>query len=530
MMHRVLYAALFAATTIAAATPAHAQTAADAPASDDPVPEAALTESEQPDLEADEEEPTIAAYRVWASQADTPELAGEEERGLGVFQTLRGHGRFSFPQITLGTFSLVGEFDALVGQIAGDDLVEPPDGADSGAWPRGGVIANENTFVPRMAYAEWLTPVGQLQVGLQTSSWGLGILANDGAFDAEGLFNQNFGGDRVIRAIFATAPLRPVSASDFAQNFYVAVGGDLVLRDENASLSDGDQAWQGVLAATYRTEPLEGGTYLVYRNQTDDDGDTLEIFGADIFAEKTWEAGPAGWGFRAAGEGSLLVGETTRTLAVRSAEPVDLAALGVALESDVRYEPGITTLRLKAGYASGDANADDDTLFRFRFDPNYDVGLVLFDYFLPAVSRDAVRRIADPTRSGQPPKGVEGLVNDGAIENAYYLNPQLLFGHEDGLLTGVGVLYAWAPEPVMDPFLSFESGGVPTGVGGGAAGHELGLEADAAIRYRFNPFGRLVVEAKGEFGILFPGDAFDDAFETPAGPQSLGRVRLALSY
>ena len=177
--------------------------------------------------------------------------------------------------------------------------------------------------------------------------------------------------------------------------------------------------------------------------------------------------------------------------------------------------------------------SDDETLYRFRFDPNYNVGLVMFDHYIPAATLESYRRITDPSNADVPPKGAEALVNDGGIENAYYLNPQLRFGDEegDGLLTGFGILWAIAEQPVADPYSSFEAGGNPIGLlGAEPASRQIGWEADASMRYRITPVDELTLEAKGEYGIFFPGDAFADASGKKDGPQSLGRLRLAVYW
>jgi hypothetical protein len=208
----------------------------------------------------------------------------------------------------------------------------------------------------------------------------------------------------------------------------------------------------------------------------------------------------------------------------------DILALGAAAEAEVRWKPLDMTVRLKGGYASGDANPDDDTLYRFRFDPNYKVGLIMFDHYIPAVTRAAYSRAADPSRAGEPPKGLAGLVSDGAVENAVYLNPMLLFGNPDGLLTGVGILWAQSAVPLYDPFNSFANGGAPTGPRGAEASRDLGVEVDVAAQYRHKLISQLQIEGKAEYGILFPGEAFNDAVGNPASPQNLVRARIALLW
>jgi hypothetical protein len=471
-------------------------------------------------------------YRIWGDAVTQPDFAPGPSERLALYQTLRIE---VFDQLT-EEFAIGFDIDLATGRIAGDPLPGVPEGVGTGTRPRGRIYDwPANIADVRQLYAEYMTPVGRIQAGLQSSDWGLGILANSGSYDEEGLFNQHYGGDRVFRAVFGTAPLQAGSDSEFAENFFVALGGDLVYRDENADLREGDRAYQGVLAVLYdNDEETQVGTYAVYRNQTDRDDDFLRVFAFDVFGQSEWDVGEEeDWTLGAAGEAALLTGRTNRALGTNTAEPLDVVAFGAASELSARWNPADVSLHLKSGYASGDANADDETLYRFQFDPNYNVGLVMFDHYIPQATLENYRRVTDPSNAQVPPKGAEQLVNDGAVENAYYLNPQIRFGREDGdgLLTGVGVLWAIAEQPVADPYGSFEQGGNPTGLlGADPASRQLGWEADASLRYRFSPVDDLTLEVKGEYGIYFPGEAFADDTGKKDGPQSLARARLGVLW
>src|SRR5690606_28075239 len=85
---------------------------------------------------------------------------------------------------------------------------------------------------------------------------------NDG--DHPSLFGDYQSGDIVERILFATRPFGSSSP------FVVAVAGDLVFRDEQAELVDGDRAFQGVLSLSYDKGGQQLGVYGVYRNQRRD--------------------------------------------------------------------------------------------------------------------------------------------------------------------------------------------------------------------------------------------------------------------
>lgn len=469
-------------------------------------------------------QPTQLTYQVWGDRLDASGYGADSADRNALRQLIRG-------RVDLGndTFGMHAEMDLLSGQLAGDWAPPVPSRVDTQTHANRDPFGRGKVVDPREFYARWRTPVGELRAGLQTSQWGLGLIANSGSLKNEDIFNQNFGGDRVLRAAFATAPLRPLVDGGFAEDIYLALGADLVWQDENADFLAGDRAVQGMVALFYRVEGTEGGVYAAYRNQDDRNGDFLNVWVFDAYADHVFSA-REDFSFRAAAEVALMSGETSRTWS-QDADPIGVMALGAVAELEARYNPIDLGVQLRAGYASGDANSDDDTLYRFRFDPNYHVGMVLFDHYLPAVTRQSVHGIFDPERSGYAPKGIDGLMSDGGVENAYYLSPRLSYGGEEGFMAAASLLWAQAAQPISDPYASFESGGELIGVNGiNPASDDLGIELDAAARYRFRPADPLTLEIKGEYGIFFPGEAFANQEGDLADPQSLVRVRLAAMW
>ena len=470
-------------------------------------------------------------YRLWGQFVDAPGFEADDDRRAALYQRLRA--QFA---VERGTLGLVASVDAFAGRLVGDAEPEVPVGVDTDTSPRGEVFGDVENFIdPRQLFVIWGAPVGELRVGLQLSNFGLGLVANDGIEEPRELFNQEYGGDRGLRVLFATKHAALLSQNRIARNIYLALGADYVYRDDNASLLDEDRASQFIGTVFYRdADPLQPldttffGAYIAARDQEDADGDTLEATAIDLSGARAWLAADDTVYVRLAAESALITGSTSRTYTSSGESETDVLGLGAAAEAELGLLPASTSLRLKAGYASGDANTDDDTLYRFRFDTNYNAGLILFDHYIPALTRASYARLTDPTQSGAPPKGVEGFIADGGIENAIFLNPQLIFGEVDGLMTGVGFLWAYAAEPVLDPFNTFAAGGELVGLRGGEASRDLGSEVNVAARYRHELVDGLWLEGKGEYGIFFPGDAFDDARGGSASAVSLVRARLAL--
>ena len=115
---------------------------------------------------------------------------------------------------------------------------------------------------PRWLYADFRTPIGLFRVGQQPNHWGLGVLANDG--DHPTLFGDYRYGSIAERILFATKP----GGKD--SEVTVALAGDLIYRDNNARLTRGDHAFQGLAAILWEHGPGTLGLWGVYRNQTND--------------------------------------------------------------------------------------------------------------------------------------------------------------------------------------------------------------------------------------------------------------------
>lgn len=475
-------------------------------------------------------------YRVWGHNADEPNFDGDPTTQAGLYQQLRLDA-----DVTYGKFRFDAEVQGITGRLAGDESAELPEQAITGTRPENDIT--DALVDPYELFITWNASVAQLRLGLQKSSFGLGIVANDGVEDENMLFNQKFGADRGLRLLIATKPFAAFATSRVLKNVYLAVGGDFVYRDDNASFLDGDRAVQFVGSLFYRdADPRNPknatflGVYTAVRSQEDREltgispNNTLDVVAIDISGRKSFVT-DSNFEVSLGAETVLLTGESTRAFTQDGQDRTKLLGLGAAGDMMIRWTPAHAAFRVLAGYASGDSNADDDTLYRFRFDPNYKVGLVMFDQYIPAATREEYRRVIDPERSGEPARGVYGLVNEGAIENAIYLNPQLQLGDPEGLLTGVGALWAWSAVPMADPYASFANGGVLSGINGREnASRQLGFEVDVSARYRKKIVSDLTLELKAEYGILFPGAAFDDAAGVSDGAQNLVRGRVALSW
>jgi uncharacterized protein (TIGR04551 family) len=373
--------------------------------------------------------------------------------------------------------------------------------------PNGGINSFGDSVTVKRAWAEVTTPVGRLMFGRMQSQWGLGVLANGGND-----IDSDYGdlADRIMWAAryqglvgalgFDFAGEGPTSQAifelqgqpwDLGQlddvNQYVAVLGYRPTEEEQlARLRSGSPAFAG-------------GLYYVFRNQvlssesTDALGDqgNLRLVQRDAFAhifdawfQFRWER------FRAETEWTVIYGGIKNIeLGSFSDAPYDILQFGgvLQLEYTLLGQPTVRSNRLRlgleGGYASGDPNqeglspreglltqhagAGDHTLSTFRFDPDYNVDLILFEQIL------------------------------GQVTGAYYVRPWVDYtlglgaGRSKKFLTfRLDVLWSRASE-----FVSTFSNAA-----------DLGLEIDAAVTFETadNFIARL------QYGVFFPFGAFED--------------------
>ena len=361
----------------------------------------------------------------------------------------------------------------------------------------------------RKAFLEWRSEIGLFRLGQMGSQWGLGILANSGD-DWGAEFDDQRGGDLVERFLYATQPFMLLGDSDFARAFVVGLAGDLVYEDENASLIDGDIAWQGVISVSYRPPGYDLGVYIAYRNQTDDDGDTLEAVAYDISGGLKQKLGD--FELRAQAEAVILTGTTNRARLEGAPEMLDIRSFGWAALLGFGYEDIGFDASFEAGYASGDNNRSDGTVRSFSFDANHKIGMILFEDVLGRMSVRALDRVADPGLSGVPPKGFETIPTNGAVTNAWYINPILRYRPMRQLVVKGGLVWGVTDGDLVDPYNTAANGGYNASYRGATGGGgDLGVELDGAVEFEMPVADLMGFRVGVQGGVLFPGEAFDDA-------------------
>ena len=442
--------------------------------------------------------------------------------------------------------TIVGQADLsglLVGDVAHDTW---PD-----QTPRDSYDPN---LQPRWLYLEWLTPVGLLRAGQQGNHWGMGIVANDG--DHPSLFGDYRYGNITEQILFATKPLGIDSP------FVVALAGNVVYRDNFALLTNGDVAWQGILAAFYEQGPDMLGLYGVYRHQTHDRSsepnapytEFLDVGLIDVaghFARPIELPRSTAYVFGSF-EAAMELGNTNieRTLddgntTIRAYGGAAVAGVVLAGKQDVQANGlkgerpdlwGRVVASIEAGYASGDANPYDGVEKRFVFDPNHKVGLLLFDEIMrwQTARASAAAQDANLSNGQRPPPGATLLPSNGGVFGAEYLYPTFVYRPRSWLDLKLGSVIAQTTADYVDPYrLVATKEGYVNYQGGSSQRHDLGVELDGGFEARVTvgqvsqrqPL-RLQFGAQG--GVLFPGGALADASgaTTKTPWVAIGRVGL----
>jgi hypothetical protein len=312
---------------------------------------------------------------------------------------------------------------------------------------------------------------------------------------------------------------------------FVAAAFDLVYRDRNAELLEGDVGLNAIGSLFLRDARSFFGLYVAHRNQWDDDDDRVRVTAIDLHGLRRGElADDLRWevGF----EAMLLVGSTSRQRPEPELDETSVLAGGAVARAVLAHTPSRVTLTMEAGLATGDNDRNDDTTRQASFHPDYRVGLILFRELLGGLSARAADRLADPANVAQAPHGTEHVPTDGAVHNTVYLWPRVAFRLLGDLQLQAGLLYAHAVADLIDPYTTNLRGGGSNRnyYDGPADGGDLGIETQLGARYDLDLGHALHLQLAVQWAHLFVGAAFRSA-SGPA-PEDIDRVggRLLLSW
>ncbi len=427
------------------------------------------------------------------------------------------------------------------------------DAMDDQVWGAnpGNVLAQSTAdetanFIVKRAYGEVLTPVGLFRVGRQGSHWGKGLLSNDG----DG-FRNEFGdahfGDTYDRILFATKPLGKDGPLTTALLYDKIVETDLDIFQSISERQIGDplvlqkgDVDEFGLVVHYQKESLTAGVYGIYRTQTKTDT-TAWIpdvylkydngsFHADLEAVGIFGESRGVTVFLAPGD--VLDGRRISQLTLTQPR-VDIGMLGGATEIGYRFDQW--DVAVEAGYASGDKGGtgafDDGELSAFSFDPDYNVGLLMFEEGYRLFTLNSLLAARDTFFNQPAAAGVDAtpasicavscvnntffatrqeaiddffnttaaafVPTNGSVKNAIYAFPKVRFQPWETTSMVLGFLWAKANEPVPTRFTR-------PGAADPEESTDYGFEVDYAINYNYTENLMLGLQA----GWFRPGEIF----------------------
>lgn len=306
--------------------------------------------------------------------------------------------------------------------------------------PTAGVNGYRNSIDVQRAWAEYLTPVGQLRFGRMPTHWGLGMVSNAGdCIDCDYQTNNDrimfvtglkqldlyFGGawDFVSTGptnaspydVYGGQPYNTANLTNVGQWALFAArrtNPDL----QRLKLSRGDVVINGGLYTTYRKQLLDvaaGQNPITSDHQLANNG--LERRGAEAFIPDAWVQLLYDK-FRFEAEFAAIYGSLENSPAsAKVDDPIKVRMWGLATQTEFRAVEDKLRIQFGHGWASGDPNVEglspgtnglqarrsDGAISTFRFHPAYYVDYIFFRrimsriqgayYFRPSVEYDFVR-------------------------------------------------------------------------------------------------------------------------------------------
>ncbi len=429
-----------------------------------------------------------------APPVSQPQVVGEPRAASWVPEPLVRVGASFDSGRRFGSFVLSALYEhELVSGLSGHTVAP-----EQGGYPRE-VRSTDVGAEPRRAYGRFAfgSLVG-LQLGMDTSHFGLGLVENDGAHDpapGDASFADPRGGDRVLEARLFTGPLGDVGFSSYValQNTRGRFGEGGVRLLGGARLGRDDIDWLGVQLSSQGLNVDEISAAGVdapsgsHHHRLGVAGSYALDFGAELLLLEAELARQ--WGAR---------GPDGRALSVHG-------AVGRATLSAGRLTVGLTAL-----FASGDSEPTSGEYTAFAANPNFDQGLLLFRRV------QAVQSAGQTTSQGVV--GIRGRETGGGASNAFTLFPRIGYRLTTGLDAYAGVLFAFAAKEPVAPDAPRR------GPSGAEPGGYWGTEYDVGARLRVLAWGSLLTLG-AEAGVLDPGSALEGSPAVPGAGEVAALMR-----
>jgi uncharacterized protein (TIGR04551 family) len=410
----------------------------------------------------------------------------------------------------------------------------------------GGAAGNNGSINVRRVWMDIMSPIGKLRIGRQPAHWGLGIFQHDG--------NQRDGdfGDTVDGLTYLVQKVFPDNSGltlgalwDIAYEAQrdPRVGGLAAAVRDNGQ--DTNQ-WGGIIL--YERPEFDFGVFGALRRRNGSNGTTTtanditgtstaagidgdtQMYIVDAYAKYRHNE------YSVAAEFVRIMGKVSTGVAIDGIAFSGVSGTGIielpaaqtvavnmaALEAAADWKWGGEML-LQGGFAQGDGSPLSNRITQYGFRPDYQLGLLMFRY--PIGTSPTIR---DSTSAASPQTSLAGgiPITGNFINNTYYgaltykhrLDISRIFRQANEFKVGARVVSAYAhKDPVTLDFCAFS---YQTGTSGTSTlptlrsrGKWYGIEGDIIVEAQM--FDRLF--ANFEFGVLFPGGAFDINTNNPGG-------------
>ncbi len=317
--------------------------------------------------------------------------------------------------------------------------------------------------------------IGMLSFGRMPVHWGSGLVLNSGNRPIDEFGDTS---DRIM---------------------FTGKAGDVFLTGGWETLDEGyvgqtDDHHAVFAAVTYAAERAAIGTYHTYRFRREDENKWGMWLG-DIWGKA--EVGP----LEVEAEFAAMIGSGDLDTDIND---VNVSAFGGALNAALK--PDRLRLGAKAGFATGDSDTTDSRYKAFAFDPDYSLGLFLFEEPMPLLEPTVMTDANEGRTTAASRTGYR-------VQNAIYAQPRVGYVLTEGLTADLSLLAAQAARlPEAE-----------------SANKSYGFEVDADIRWQ--PIEHF--ELHGTGGIFIPGkyyrnyedDEFGSGFDQTAwGARVIGTV------
>jgi hypothetical protein len=364
-------------------------------------------------------------------------------------------------------------------------------------------------------WGEFISDIGTFQVGRVPLHWGLGLVWNSG----DNVWDRYMSSGDGVRWIakFGSFLFSPSLIVESTGGSVAQMGGvtdlSVIVKYENAE----DEVELGVnLLKRIGSSPSDSNAGLNwsanYSQPATNSAIGMNYVTYDFFARKRFQQVSVG----------LEVPLTSGSL-----NNVSYQGLGVASEID--WKPNETwDLLLKAGYASGQSSSSSATgnsQQAFYFNPNYHIGMIMFNYQLANLGGAQTANNPGNSNLLQSPY-------DNPIVNAAYASLSTQIKAWDKWTLKPALIYAGALSGASSGsgyFYNYWTRSWRQNNSGKTQGSSLGFEADLGLTFQWDEYFSFALDT----GLFVPGSFYafsNTATDNPLSPIFAAAMRIGVTF